>query len=158
MPDDTVVIPTPQIVTKDAMTISGLRTRHRFEGFDAATFPAMWQQLRDDLAAANLPMGDIAYDLFWDMFSDEESFILFTGVVLPADTPLPTGFVRETLRQQRYAVVPHLGSRDTSNDTVYALWKTWLPASGYQPAGGLQFLEAMNVETGVIEIWAPVAN
>jgi predicted transcriptional regulator YdeE len=158
VPDDTITIPAPQIVTKDAMTISGLRTRHLFEGFDPNTFPALWQQLRSDLAAANLPIGGAIYDLFWDMFGDEEAFVLLTGVVLPEDVPLPTRFVQVTLPQQRYAVVPHLGARDTSNETVYALWKTWLPDSGYQPTGGLQFVEAMDTETAEVEIWAALAD
>ncbi|MDX1837227.1 AraC family transcriptional regulator [Legionella taurinensis] len=58
-------------------------------------------------------------------------FRLDLGIKVP-DSLMLEGVVEKYLPQGRYASAMHYGSRDSIGDTVYALYRDWLPASGEQ--------------------------
>ncbi|TDO97525.1 AraC family transcriptional regulator [Marinomonas balearica] len=61
--------------------------------------------------------------------------------------PIPPnefGLVNKTLTGGRYAVARHLGSHDQISDTVYAMYRQWLPESGEELRDAPMFFEYIN--------------
>ena len=52
------------------------------------------------------------------------------GISLAEHLKLDSEIIEKRLPAGRYATAMHRGSRDTINDTVYALYRDWLPTSG----------------------------
>jgi AraC family transcriptional regulator len=52
------------------------------------------------------------------------------GITVPDQLSLKSGIVEKRLPAGRYAVASHKGSHDNIGDTVYALYRDWLPQSG----------------------------
>jgi AraC family transcriptional regulator len=52
------------------------------------------------------------------------------GITVPEQAKLGGRIVEKRLPAGRYAVVVHKGSRDNIGDTVYGLYRDWLPKSG----------------------------
>lgn len=52
------------------------------------------------------------------------------GITIPEQLKLEGGVIEKRLPSGRYAVVMHKGSRDNIGDTIYGLYRDWLPDSG----------------------------
>jgi AraC family transcriptional regulator len=52
------------------------------------------------------------------------------GIKIPASLKLNNIVIEKYLPAGRYAVTTHKGSRDKLGDTVYPLYREWLPTSG----------------------------
>jgi AraC family transcriptional regulator len=59
-----------------------------------------------------------------------EAFRFDLGITVPEHVQLSTPVIEKHLPAGRYAVVVHKGSRDNISDTVYSLYRDWLPTSG----------------------------
>jgi len=59
-----------------------------------------------------------------------EEFRFDLGITVPEQLKLDSNIVEKRLPAGRYAVVVHKGSRDNIGDTVYSLYRDWLPKSG----------------------------
>ena len=59
-------------------------------------------------------------------------FRLDLGIKIPENFKLDNGVVEKYLPAGRYAIAMHKGSRNNIGDTVYALYRDWLPDSGEQ--------------------------
>lgn len=70
----------------------------------------------------------IAYDD--PNLTPEEEFRFDLGITIPESLKLEGGPVEKRLPAGRYAVAVHQGSRDTISDTVYGMYRDWLPNSG----------------------------
>ena len=74
---------------------------------------------------------------------------------------LPERYRWIELQEQSYAVFEHHGALDTLGQTFQAIWKDWLPNSGYQAADAPEF-ERYSADfnadtgTGLLEIWLPI--
>lgn len=73
-----------------------------------------------------------AYDDPKTTASDEFRFDL--GITVPEQLSLNGEVVEKRLPAGRYAVAIHKGSHDNIGDTVYALYRDWLPQSGEELA------------------------
>lgn len=152
---------TPRIEQRDALTLAGIRERYAFEGFDFAAFPAQAQRMTDLIGGVSERMGEAVYDVFWEMFDSADAFEYFVGVEISNESQLPNAFTRLHLPTQQYATFRAPENRDP-RDTIFTIWHDWLPASGYAPAGGPQFLYLHgqgldpNRASTVTEIWLPV--
>ena len=97
------------------------------------------------------------------MFGDADAFEYLAGVEISEKSKLPDDFTRVRLPARRYAIFRNLGNADPRN-TLMTIWHDWLPASGYELAGGPQFLyvygEDFDPETnaGKLEIWIPLKD
>ena len=58
-----------------------------------------------------------------------EQFRFDLGIKVPEHLKLENGVVEKYLPAGRYAVAMHRGSRDNVADTIYPLYREWLPAS-----------------------------
>ena len=59
-----------------------------------------------------------------------EQFRMDLGIKIPANLALDNEVVEKYLPSSRYAVALHKGSRDKIGDTIYPLYREWLPKSG----------------------------
>ncbi len=59
-----------------------------------------------------------------------EDFRFDLGISVPKNMKINNEVCEKTLPAGRYAVAIHKGSRDNIGDTVYALYRDWLPSSG----------------------------
>jgi len=59
-----------------------------------------------------------------------EAFRFDLAITVPENATLSGHIIEKRLPSGRYAVAVHKGSRDTIGDTVYGLYRDWLPASG----------------------------
>lgn len=72
----------------------------------------------------------IAYDD--PAITKASEFRLDLGIKVPENLKLDSGVVEKYLPAGRYAVAMHKGSRNNIGDTVYALYRDWVPSSGEQ--------------------------
>lgn len=59
-----------------------------------------------------------------------EQFRMDLGIKIPSNLTINGGMVEKYLPAGRYAVTLHKGSREKIGDTVYPLYREWLPKSG----------------------------
>ena len=59
----------------------------------------------------------------------KEEFRFDLAITIPKDLKLTGEVVEKQLPAGRYAVVAHKGSRDNIGDTIYHLYRDWLPKS-----------------------------
>jgi AraC family transcriptional regulator len=59
-----------------------------------------------------------------------EEFHFDLALTVPANLTLSSPVVEKELPAGRYAVAVHKGSRDNIGDTIYAMYRDWLPKSG----------------------------
>lgn len=61
--------------------------------------------------------------------TDPENFSFALGITVPEQLKLEGDIIEKRLPSGRYAVAIHKGRRDTISDTVYGLYRDWLPNS-----------------------------
>lgn len=66
-------------------------------------------------------------------------FEYVAGLVVSKVEDLPEGFVVREVPTYKYAVFTHVGALTTLKDTYEYIYQTWLPQSGYQLAGNIDF-------------------
>ncbi|OGO67657.1 MAG: hypothetical protein A2Z49_01765 [Chloroflexi bacterium RBG_19FT_COMBO_56_12] len=66
-------------------------------------------------------------------------FEYVAGLVVDKVEDLPEGFVVREVPSHKYAVFTHVGALTTLKDTYEYIYQTWLPQSGYQLAGNIDF-------------------
>ncbi|MCW8471696.1 AraC family transcriptional regulator [Fluoribacter gormanii] len=64
--------------------------------------------------------------------TDPEDFRFDLGITVPEQIKLEGYIIEKRLPAGRYAVAVHKGSRDAIGNTVYSLYRDWLPDSGEQ--------------------------
>lgn len=62
--------------------------------------------------------------------TDPQNFRFDLGISVPEQVKLENDIIEKRLPAGRYAVTMHKGSRDSIGDTVYSLYRDWLPSSG----------------------------
>jgi len=63
----------------------------------------------------------------------------------------PQGVVNGVIPEGRCAMVLHLGSHDCMGDTIYPLYREWLPQSGEKPGDFPLFFRYVNLMPEVAE-------
>ena len=91
----------------------------------------------------------------------EGGFEYIAGVAISKLDDLPERYRWIELQEQSYAVFEHHGPLDTLAQTFQAIWKQWLPQSGYAAVDAPEF-ERYSADfnpdagTGRVEIWLPI--
>ncbi|MGF1623849.1 MAG: GyrI-like domain-containing protein [Alphaproteobacteria bacterium] len=150
----------PRFVDGKAMRIVGIRQTH--VGSNAG-IPAQWLRFAPHIGRVPGEVDGAAYGVCIDRCSgDGQSFDYIAGVEVASTAAAPEGLSPLSLPARRYAVFHHPGHVSSLPDTIEAIWRTWLPGSGEQPAGEPAFLErygeAFDPLTGAggMEIWVPL--
>ncbi len=125
---------------------------------------AQWQELGKHLGNIPGQKGDVAYGLCYDL-DGGIGIEYVSGVAVSQNGTLPEGFVLKQLPSFSYAVFEHKGHVSRIGQTCDAIWKEWIPGSGYAKPEDANFFferygEKFNPATGEgdIEIWIPVES
>jgi AraC family transcriptional regulator len=146
------------------LRIAGLK--QRYTGETKNTIPALWDRFVPYLGKIPGQAGDVAYGLCSNLQTAPFSFDYLAGVEVAGNVKLPEGFSHVDIPALRYAVFPHHEHVSKISNTVDAIWRGWLPTSGYAPIQANsdvpymfeRYGEKFNPETGMgdTEIWIPL--
>lgn len=163
MSTDKIIEPKRIEENANPMSIAGLSEEYLFDG--PMNPSAQWQELGPHLGRIPGQKENVAYGISFDL--DNGKGIEYLCVVEVADdtdaSDLPDSFELRQLPSLTYAVFDHNASVSTIQQTCDAIWKEWLPESGYEKSEEADFFferygENFNPEEGKgdIEIWIPV--
>jgi AraC family transcriptional regulator len=142
-----------------AMLIAGLRGHFTSANWDG--IPAQWQRLG---TYGKVPgqVGLVHYGLCFNL---ADGIDYLCGFEVSSAAGVPAEFSTVTIPAQKYAVFSHREHVSKLRDTLDAIGRKWLPASGYESArptaGGPDFFERygeFSPRTGMgdIEVWLPI--
>jgi len=154
---------TPKIVHRCPSRVVGISCRSTMNN---NVIPALWDDFFKVCSKIPNPLVEetalgVCYTISDGPMTPDTPFGYLAGMEVSASEALPEGFEEITIPEGDYAVFEHLGSLDTLHDTYSALYGEWLPASGYEQSGDLDFeLYGPHFKYGdpqsVMEIWVPV--
>lgn len=147
----------------ESMTVAGLSEDYLFRG--PMNPSAQWQQLGPHLGNISGQKENVAYGICFDL-DNGKGIEYLCGVEVSDNTEvsaLPNNFVLKQLPSFTYAVFEHEGHVSSIRKTCDAIWKEWIPESGYKkPEEADFFFERYGEDfdpqkgKGDIEIWIPV--
>jgi len=145
-----------------AMVIAGLRGHFTPGTWDG--IPALWQRLATH---GSIPgaVGRVHYGLCFNLSNGID---YLCGVEVSNTGGLPDDFTTSKVPAQKYAVFPHRDHVSKLHDTLDAIQRKWLPASGHKivrAADGApdffeRYGEGFDPKTGMgdIEVWLPIQS
>lgn len=156
---------TPRIENGKPMLVAGLRSHYTAETMKNVA--AQWQRFASYIGRIPGQVDGSAYGLCLNT-SSPNGIDYISGVEVSGSSVLPSELSTVRIPGQRYAVFLHHDHVSRLPETFDAIWRKWLPASGYQtvPAaeGAPQFFEkyteSFDPQTGMggIEIWIPIKS
>ena len=152
----------PREAVRDAFLLAGLNEALTYQS--SAGVPGQWQRFAQEVAPAlrRHAVDATAYGVLHNS-DDAGNLDYLCGMEVRDFSGLPPSWSRLRVAPLRYAVFVHAGHVSAIRRTWFSIWNRWLPASGCEPAGGLEFERygpGFDPHTGVgdIEIWLPVAD
>ncbi|HEY1068317.1 MAG TPA: GyrI-like domain-containing protein, partial [Pirellulales bacterium] len=148
----------PRLETGRELTIVGLNESYTMES--RVKIPEQWNRFAPHIGRVPGQSGSTTYGVCWNM-KESCDFDYLCGVEVNDSAPVSPEFTRVSLPARRYAVFTHRGHVSSLPQTIDAVWKKWLPKSGYEPLHAPcfeRYTEEFNPETGLggMEIWVPV--
>jgi len=126
----------PNIVTRGEFKVVGLR----YEGKNqSGEIRQMWGEFMPRAAEIEHCVDP---DVFYGVCSDAKDtgeFAYTAGREVSSLSDIPDGMVALTVPAAKYAVFTHKGKLETLAQTYELIYKTWLPESGYEATGELDF-------------------
>jgi|GEM_PF-684441 len=151
---------TPRFVDAPPLLIAGLDRHYRVE--QMGEIPGQWMEFAPSIGSLPGQIGYVTYGVSTGLFAHDESFRYMAGVEVSDLTGLPDVFSAVRLPAQRYAVFTHGGHVSKFCEMIDAIFRHWLPSSGYQPTVAPAFFERYD-ETfdpvsglGGMEVWVPI--
>lgn len=150
----------PRFEQGKELLIAGLSRTYTFE--TRSKIPAQWGQFAPLIGKVPGQIGKSSYGVSWN-YKPEIGFDYLTGVEVDDISKLPADFTHLQLPAQRYAVFTHDKHASLIPNTLEAIWKKWLPNSGYEAANAPcfeRYTEDYNpqTQTGGTEIWIPLKS
>ncbi|MBC8136621.1 MAG: AraC family transcriptional regulator [Fibrella sp.] len=142
-----------------AMVLAGVTQHYTYDSMGA--IPAQWQQFGPRIGTVPERTGTADYGVVVST-PGQPDFDYLTVFEVSDTTGLPADFTTMEIPAQRYAVFPHTGHVSTVCETIDAIFRKWLPKSGFEVTGKPDLLERygenFNPATGAgdIEIWVPI--
>lgn len=147
----------------EPMAVAGLSEDYLFS--EPMNPSAQWQQLGPHLGHIPGQKGNVAYGVCFDL-DNGKGIEYLCGVEVSDDSnasDLPDNFEMRHLPSLTYAVFDHDGHVSEIQQTCDAIWKNWIPESGYEKPEEAEFFferygEKYDAQAGKgdIEIWIPV--
>lgn len=151
-------LPAPRFTKGSFQLIAGLG--ERFTQDTLGGIPELWKKLLPHIDVIPGRVGGETYGVC--CYPDGKgSFEYIAGVAISKLDDLPECYRWIELKEHEYAVFEHHGSLDNLPQTFQAIWKDWLPQSGYEAVDAPEF-ERYSAEfdpqtgAGLLEIWLPV--
>ncbi len=157
-PGTEVRLSAPTIEARPAMRIAGLIGRHQLPL--GPSIPAQWQRFSPYVCHVQGVVDTDTYGIAGAYFPEDGSTEYMCGVQLQPSAELPPEFREIVIPAQRYARLTHRGHVSTIFSTIDAIFREWLPSSGYRkkqaPYSYIEhYDEAFNPLTGLgsLDIW-----
>jgi len=154
---------TPKIVHRNTTRVFGISCHSTMNN---NVIPALWEEFFKICKKIPNPLYEetalgVCYSISDDPTTPDTPFGYLAGVEVSAAETLPEGMEEITVPEGDYAVFEHIGALDNLHNTYNAIYGEWLPASGYEQSGDLDFeLYGPHFRYGtaesVLEIWIPV--
>ncbi len=143
------------------MLLAGIRRHHAYASA-GETITAQWREF-EELARIEDQAGSVAYGVMCGGNPDTQQFEYMCAVEVSSFDKLPASLGRMRVPAAYYAVFEHGGNVATVQETWNAIWKTWLPESGFVPANSPDFErydEHFDSATGEggLEIFFPIVE
>jgi AraC family transcriptional regulator len=125
----------PRIVDHPAFTVVGLKVHGKNENNE---IPRMWEALNPRVGEIKHRVdNDVAYGISTNLDEQSGAFDYIAGFAVGRTEEIPDGMVHFQVPGGKYAVfrtsLPRLG------ETFLYAYRTWVPRSGYELAGGPDF-------------------
>ena len=148
----------PRFVNGKPLLITGLT--ERYTGESSAGIPAQWQRFLPHFNHIPGQIGKVAYGVTYNA-DDEGHMDYLSGVEVPDFSRVPPEFARLRIPEQRYVVFSYPGHISGIRRLWAAIWTSWFPTSGHEPADGPNFErygETFDPATGNggLELWIPL--
>jgi predicted transcriptional regulator YdeE/DNA-binding transcriptional MerR regulator len=128
----------PKIITRPPFTMVGMRYFGNNQNQEISKLWGAANQHLDKLKNVNPEWGAIGLCITVpDAPAGEFEYV--AGLVVSKVEDLPEGFVVREVPSYKYAVFTHVGALTTLKDTYQYIYHTWLPQSGYELAGNIDF-------------------
>ena len=142
-----------------AMRISGITGRYTVQ-IAGKEIPSLWEQFINNPVALAAPQN---YGVSYAFGQDDCAFTYMAGVSVELVNPLPPDWETIEIPANHYAIFRHTAPITEIGKTVDAIWRGWLPVSGYKAAPAPNFElynEKFRPEGSAdgLEIWIPVIN
>jgi AraC family transcriptional regulator len=124
--------------------------------------PAQWQRFAPNIGKIPGQVGWTCYGVCFN-FDADANMDYMCGVEVAGSAPLPSGMDRLPIAEHHYAVFSHRDHISKIGSTWDAIFKEWMPKSGYSAAKAPQF-ETYGPDydprsgTGLVEIWIPITQ
>jgi predicted transcriptional regulator YdeE len=113
------------------LLIAGLNQSYTFE--TRSQIPAQWARFAPQMGTIPGQVGAASYGVCWN-YKPGSGFDYLSGVEVKPSAQLPGTLSQVRIPAGRYAVFTHRQHVSTIPQTLDAIWKKWLPNSGYQAA------------------------
>jgi len=142
------------------LVLAGLNAHYTLE--TRAGIPAQWMKFVPYMGQVPGQVGKTTYGVSWNCQANCD-FDYLCAVEVDGTAPRPAELTRLELMPQRYAVFVHEEHYSALPQLLEAIFGTWLPKSGFQPAEAPcfeRYTEEFNPETGKggTEVWIPVKS
>ena len=128
----------PKFITRPAFSMVGMRYFGNNQNQEISKLWGAANQHMDKVKHVNPGWGAIGLCVTVpDAPMGEFEYV--AGLVVSKVEDLPEGFVVREVPSYQYAVFTHVGALTTLKDTYEYIYQTWLPQSGYQLAGNIDF-------------------
>lgn len=148
----------PRFVKGPFQLIAGLG--ERFTQDTLGGIPELWKKLFPHMGTIPGQVGRETYGVCCHP-DGKGGFEYIAGVAISKLDDLPECYRWIELKEHEYAVFEYRGSLDNLAQAFQAIWKDWLPQSGYEAVDAPEF-ERYSAEfdpqtgAGLLEIWLPV--
>jgi AraC family transcriptional regulator len=120
-----------------AFTVVGLRYYGKNQNQEIS---AMWGDANKRFGELKNISEDAAYGIcFAASEGSNGEFEYVASLKVDSEEDIPEGMVGRHIPAARYAVFTHIGSLDKLKDTYNYIYQTWVPQSGMQLVGNLDF-------------------
>jgi len=128
----------PKIITRPGFTMVGMRYFGNNQNQEISKLWGAANQHLDKVKNVSPEWGAIGLcTTVADAPPGEFEYV--AGLVVSKVEDLPEGFVVRDVPAYKYVVFTHVGALGTLKETYDYIYKTWLPQSGHQLAGNIDF-------------------
>jgi len=125
----------PEIVSKEAFTVVGLKYRGKNENQE---IPGLWQKLLPRFGELRgMVKSEVSYGVMGCMDNDTGEFDYMAGYEYAGTDNLPEGMETWNVPEQKYAVFP--ATLPALMDVFKDINERWLPESNLQRSDGIEF-------------------
>jgi len=148
----------PRIVRNPALLLAGVS--RQYASGDNSAIPAQWQEFGPRLGNIPGQTGSAAYGVVYNM-DDADNYEYLCAVEVADFARVPSELTRLRIPELSYAVFQHDGHVSGVQATCAAIWGSWLPTSGREPADSPffeRYSESFDPVTGNggLEVWLPL--